>query len=99
MNVSPVTFVNEPLSDANKVTLFPNPVSDQLTVSLDMEEQFDKIYVRIMDNQGRILDEATYDNVLQSTLQYDVRDYPAGTDNLTVITNKGYTTRQFVVAH
>ncbi len=99
MNVSPVTFVNEPLSDANKVTLFPNPVSDQLTVSLDMEERFDKVYVRIMDNQGRILDEATYDNVLQSTLQYDVRDYPAGTYNLTVITNKGYTTRQFVVTH
>lgn len=99
MNVSPVTFVNEPLSDANKVTLFPNPVSDQLTVSLDMEELFDKVYVRIMDNQGRILTEATYDNVLQSTLQYDVRDYPAGTYNLTVFTNKGYTTRQFVVTH
>ncbi len=99
MNVSPVTFVNEPLSDANKVTLFPNPVSDQLTVSLDMEELFDKVYVRIMDLQGRILNEATYDNVLQTTLQYDVRDYPTGTYNLTVITNKGYTTRQFVVTH
>ncbi len=99
MNVSPVTFVNEPLSEANKVNLFPNPVQDQLTVSLDMEQRFDKVYVRISDLHGRILSEATYDDVWQTTLQFDTSAYPSGTYQLTIITDKGHTTRRFVVTH
>lgn len=99
MNVSPVTFVNEPLSDVHKVTLFPSPVSEQLTVALDMAKQFDKVYVRIADPMGRILEEATYDQVRQTTFQYDVRHYPAGTYTFTLITSEGYTSRQFVVVH
>ena len=100
LNVLPFRFrVDAPeLSADNKVSVFPNPVgNDMLTVDLDLVKAYDAA-VRVTDIYGRIMMEQVVDKVQKTQIRVDVSELASGTYNLQILTADGYITKRFVVA-
>jgi hypothetical protein len=76
--------------------VFPNPTSDVLNISLDLEEGTNFVQYFLTDIHGRILNIQTFKNDWDQNQCLDVAKYPAGTYFLTVKTNKGSETKRFV---
>ena len=80
----------------NALTLNPNPVSDVLNVSVDLENAQDALFV-VADISGKIMSVKEYQNVQNQNLEYDVTNYPAGTYVIRISTLEGTKTKKFVV--
>ena len=91
------TPTEEILSDENKIELFPNPVVDQVRVTIDLVDRSDKVQVMIMDLAGRILQNNEYSDLQTAQFDYNVRQLPAGNYLLQVRTDEGIKTQKFVV--
>ena len=78
--------------------LFPNPVSEQLQVNLDLKERTDFVVYQITDNAGRVI-YTTRDTDVFETEQatFNVSQLPAGQYNITIRTEQGIRSSSFVV--
>ena len=76
--------------------VFPNPTSDVINISLDLEEGTTFVQYFLTDVHGRILNIQTFKNSWDQNQCIDVKQFPAGTYFLTVKTNKGSETKRFV---
>lgn len=81
----------------NKVAIFPNPVENNLQLSIDLTEATDRLFVKVFDNSGRLVLNESYDSIRQSDLSYSVKNLAAGAYYLQVVTDAGVRTKRFVV--
>lgn len=100
MHVNPYfeVSVNNPLDEANKVNIYPNPATEVVNMELDLVENLNNAVVRIVDLNARNVMEAVYDNLSSQTLTYSVANLAAGTYFLKIQSDKGYITKKFTVA-
>ncbi|MFK8006692.1 MAG: T9SS type A sorting domain-containing protein [Saprospiraceae bacterium] len=89
--------VKNPLDEANKVNLYPNPATDVVSMELDLVENLNNAVVRIVDLNARNVMEVTYQNLSSQTLNYSVANLTAGTYFLKIESDKGYITKKFTV--
>ena len=82
--------------DAAKVSLAPNPVSDLLNVTFNLEETADEVRMTMTDVSGRIITTEQYENVYNQSLQMNMRNLPAGTYFLSISTPEGYRVERVV---
>ncbi len=78
------------------MTIFPNPTDDQLTAQFSFERQTDAL-VLIADMTGRILWMRDVEGIQETTLDFDVSNYAAGTYFIRIQTPDGASTEKFVV--
>ena len=91
--------VKEPQLDEGKLTVFPNPVNDQLNVQIELETVSEQVEVKIMDATGRNLETRLFDNIRIQQVNFNTEQYPAGNYFLHVRTAEGVKTKRFVVQH
>lgn len=95
----PYTIVssNEPQSELLSVSMFPNPVSESATITLNLLESAD-VQVRIFDAIGRTAVERNYTGVQGETfLPFQVGSLANGTYMLSVSANGQMVTKPFVI--
>ena len=99
MHVTPymITSVNTPLDEANKVTVFPNPATDEISLKLDLVENMEKAVIRIVDLNAHNVMEKTYDNLSSQTLTFPVSDLAAGVYFVKIQSDKGYSIQKFTI--
>jgi aminopeptidase N len=90
---STFTPVNE-AGDTPSVTVYPNPVSDILTVYFT--EILEKADIKILDLTGKVLYNKPISGPKQH-MQILVKDFPKGIYWLNIETNKGFMTKKFVI--
>ena len=88
---------NNPLDEANKVNVYPNPATDVVNMELDLVEDLNNAVVRIVDLNARNVMEVTYDKLTTNTLTYSVANLSAGTYFLKIQSDKGYITKKFTI--
>lgn len=76
--------------------MFPNPVSNQLTVKVSNNEVLSSVQYIVTDATGRVIIMHTNKNVQNDVMTFDVTALPAGVYFTTVRTNKGASTQKFV---
>ena len=92
-----INSVNNPLDDANKVNVYPNPTTDVVNMELDLVEDLNNAVVRIVDLNARNVMEVNYDKLSNQTLTYSVANLSAGTYFLKIQSDKGYITKKFTI--
>ncbi len=88
---------NDLLSENNKLTVFPNPVSDKVNLSMDLSRAFDRITLSLMDANGKILEVRNLQNVQQAVETFDVSTLPAGSYILQLNSTEGSRSLPFQV--
>lgn len=95
---SEIVGTKDPLSDNNRVDVYPNPVQDILTVDYDLEQTAGNLNVRVMDITGKVMMERQYSQTKKDKIELNVKQLAAGTYNVQLTSENGTTTRRFVVA-
>ncbi len=90
--------VDETLAIENKVELFPNPTSDELTIRFDLVEAAEKVTLRVTDAAGRVISQSPFKNVQRNSFTFDVSHLTSGIYYMDIITKAGRRTERFVVA-
>jgi hypothetical protein len=88
---------NNPLGDANKVNIYPNPATEVVNMELDLVENLNNAVVRIVDVNARNVMEVVYEDLSSQTLTYSVATLAAGTYFLKIQSDKGYITKKFTI--
>lgn len=81
--------------EGTELSLYPNPTSDVLNVSVKLDEAQDVMYI-LTDVTGRVLSVANSKNVTEETQSINVSHLPAGVYLLTARTDKGASTERFI---
>ncbi len=92
------TLVNNTSRPAIGITIYPNPASEYLNVSLDLDKFATSVKYTLIDGMGRIVSETIHNN-LQSE-KYTINTYVLASGNyfLVVNANDKVTFKKFVVA-
>lgn len=98
LSIGLLTDAKEELSDDYEMLIFPNPARDEFQLKLDMPERLD-VYVRLYDQNGRIVFIENYDKLDQGVFTYDVSALAAGVYMLKLSTPNGVRTEKVIVAH
>ena len=99
LNVSLKTNTEVALDPANKVEITPNPANNVINLNVDLVENQERVSIRILDVNGRLVMDQPYLNLQRETMQFDVSGYPAGAYFLHFITESGVRTERFIVQH
>jgi len=101
MTISPnpeFTNVEEITDEANaSVFVYPNPVSDYLNISINLEEVSPQVKVELMDVSGQLVKSETYTDVMNGNFKMEVKSITAGVYTLNVRSEAGFTTRKVVI--
>lgn len=97
-DIEVVTSVDDVPLPQEAVNVYPNPVSDRLSVDLSFEAPLDA-NIFIADASGKILSVKVLPKVLQHTQVFDVSAYPAGNYIVRIATVEGTRTENIVVTH
>ncbi len=96
MSVGP-TIVGTTVYETEGVAfaVYPNPTTDIINVSLDLDEAQDVTYI-LTNVSGQVLSMSKAQNITTSNYTVDVTAFPAGVYFLTAKTAKGESTQRFV---
>lgn len=78
------------------VSLFPNPVSDEVFISMDEETIQQSISLEIFDNSGKIVLSRQFDNIIVKQLPVNVAFLPEGYFILRLISENGVGIKKIV---
>ena len=92
MNITMPTNTNETTLPESSLTIFPNPVKDQLNVEVNLENKSEMINITLADMSGKVLMIDAIEDVAQLTKSYNLTDYAAGTYFLRLSTAEGFKT-------
>lgn len=87
-----------PTLAASKIQLAPNPANISTQISFDLEKVADEISIRLLDFSGRLLRTYQYEQVKNHSFDIGVKDLPAGTYFLSILTPEGYRAEKLVIA-
>lgn len=96
MEITLPVDTDEELLPETSLTVSPNPTTDQLNVTLDLDAPQEAVVI-MADLNGKILLMRDYQNVQKETFQYNVSHLPAGTYLVRIGTTEGISTKKFVV--
>ncbi len=84
---------------SNNITLYPNPVSDNLILRLETKQKINSVKMTITDLQGKTLRKSTWTSseIQKGEKQIDTSNLPSGTYFYSIITDKEQGTGKFVV--
>ncbi|MEN0049413.1 MAG: PA domain-containing protein [Bacteroidota bacterium] len=83
-----------------QMEVYPNPVSEQLLTKLSLVERSTYLTYQVLDANGRMIFEQRNNGWVQADQAvFNVADLPQGQYFLRVVTDKGFTTKPFVVQH
>ncbi len=99
LNIAMVVGTEDQLGAEDIIKISPNPTNNKINLSIDLAETHDKVNIRILDINGRLIMDQHYENMKQEMLQFDVSNYASGTYFLHFITDNGVRTERFVVQH
>ncbi len=104
--LSTAIVVNQITSDVEDVLaeeafdlrMYPNPVSESLVTSLRLEERSAYLNYQVLDVSGRVIYTQRNNNSIQENQAiFNVKQLPVGQYYLRISTDKGHTTKPFVV--
>lgn len=84
------------LAKAN-IELFPNPANEAVNAKIELETLSSRMEVRVLNTMGQPVNRQVFDNTMGETVRFDVRQYPAGTYFLQILTDEGVKTQRFAV--
>ncbi len=93
-----VVATQNPLADT-KLSVLPNPATDQLQVDLNLAEVNQKVTLSLHDLRGNVVRQQMLSNVQNSQVMFQVKDLPAGNYILFVRTAEGSSLKKVVVVH
>jgi hypothetical protein len=93
---SSVVDVKEDVLAETTVSIFPNPVSDQLNLLFDLPKPSDAVTVSIIDATGKRVLLKNCDTISKEKVSINVSDLPAGAYMMHVHTDMGMVTKTFV---
>lgn len=88
--VAPVSTEDIVSLDLAKIALAPNPVSDILTVSFDLDENANKVNAGLVDVNGKVIQSYEFNNIHKNNVSLDLSEVPSGVYFLSVYTPEGY---------
>ncbi len=97
MSTFPVSVKNTAANNTFDISMYPNPASEILNVSVNLENNTGKVYYSIVDGLGRSVKRAVRENVKNDTYSFNVSDLPSGTYYFAVNANDEVTVRKFTV--
>ena len=77
------------LSEDNKVSVFPNPATDKVNLSMELTQNFDQVQVSLLDLSGKVLETRSLQNVQEAVETFRVSELPAGSYILQINTEAG----------
>lgn len=89
-----VVSVNETVA-INNLSVYPNPATAQLNISVDLEQASDVQYI-MTDMNGRVVRMLNKANVQNEVVTFDINDLATGVYTITVKSDKGISTDKFV---
>lgn len=92
---STVTSVNEVNAELSGVEVYPNPVSTELSVNVNLESASDVRYI-LTDMSGRVIDIKFASDVTSEQRTFNVANFPAGMYMLHVKANGMSTSKKFI---
>lgn len=94
--INPTDIKDLPTLAKEQILIAPNPVGDQLNLTLKLAELADDVQVGIMDANGRQFGLHKFNQVNNTPLEMDVKALPAGTYFLSILTPEGYRMEKFI---
>jgi hypothetical protein len=82
--------------DANAVSVFPNPVSDQVNVELNLENLSSDVKITLIDMRGSVLQTLSFSDVQNEVYEINTSELPAGSYLLNIHTDEGQSFQKFV---
>ncbi len=99
LNIAMIESADEVLDASNIIEISPNPADNKINLNIDLTEMHERVNIRILDVNGRLILDQPHDNVKQETLQFDISNYASGAYFLHFITESGVRTKRFIVQH
>ena len=102
MDINPVALVTSSTEDINPevaqgISIFPNPVSDRLTINVDLTEVSSTVQFDLMNISGELLRSDTYNDVQKGAFNMNVADLISGVYTLNVRTEAGFTAKKVII--
>jgi hypothetical protein len=99
LNIAGIVSVEETLDASNLIEIAPNPADNKINLNIELTETQERVNIRILDVNGRLILDQPYENMKYESLEFDVSNYTSGTDFLHFITENGVRTERFIVQH
>lgn len=96
VNETPLN-AKEILSANNKISIFPNPASDMISVAIDLENVSKKVSINVFSAEGKLVRTEQFETLQKETIQLNVNDLNAGNYFLMMQTEDGYMSQKFTV--
>lgn len=90
-----ITDVDDVLPASNKISVYPNPTTDQVNLKMRLVQNEENVKVNILDITGKILKSQDLENVQAHTETFDVSDLPSGAYMMQYISETGTRTLKF----
>jgi hypothetical protein len=97
LNLEKKTSVRDDLPSENLVKVYPNPVSNLMTLDMEFTQRMENVQVIVLDVSGKSVFTENYKGMERASLEYNVERLVPGTYNIHVSTEKGSRTVPFVV--
>lgn len=79
------------------ISVYPNPVTDQINVQIDLEATSDVVSFELMDISGKTVKTAQFSDIKTANLTMSVKDVTPGVYTLNVRSEAGFTARKVIV--
>jgi Secretion system C-terminal sorting domain len=79
------------------ITLFPNPVKDQLYIHIELADQAREAVIFLKDSYGKTIQQQLFTEIKTKDLQLRLEDWPSGIYFLQLQTNRGQRSLPFVL--
>lgn len=96
MTIRPLATDTEDLLNDQSISVFPNPVSENLFVNMDLNNSNTDINLELVDVQGRTILSQNF-NSTSGNLELNVSEVPAGIYSLNVRTEDGLTSKKVII--
>ena len=83
--------------DANALTIFPNPATEFITATLDLEATSENATITIYNIHGQVIESRNLNNVRNEQIQFSLDNYASGTYLMSINTDFGHTIKRFIV--
>ncbi|NJN78928.1 MAG: T9SS type A sorting domain-containing protein [Saprospiraceae bacterium] len=83
--------------EANALTIFPNPASEFVTATLNLEEVSETARITIYNVQGQVMETRNLSNVRNEQVEFNLDAYSSGTYLMSIDTDSGHTIKRFIV--
>jgi hypothetical protein len=82
----------------NALTVFPNPATEFITASIELEEMTANAEIAIYNVSGQVMETRNLSNVQNEQVLFNLNGYTSGTYFMSIVTDAGHTIKRFIVS-